>query len=118
MPVLLPDHLVPISEEKHLNHQLKPELLASFDKPGTTLGEVVSDVHCFTLPFLKNIFGVSLSVQSKEYPLSSQSFPNDTNAGVFSRSCMVTNMSKSFMCTVAHWLASIDPFAAITVEGR
>ena len=40
-------------------------------------------------------------IHSQEYPFSSQSFPSDNSAGVFSRTFMVKTISNSLSYTVA-----------------
>ena len=51
------------------------------------------------------------------YPRSSQSFPNDSTAGVSWRSTTVTNKSNSLTYTAAFSLVCTSPLAVITVIG-
>ena len=54
---------------------------------------------------------------SYEYPWSSQSFPGDRIAGVYSRICTVTNNSRSWTYTVASSFVCTSPSAVSTVVG-
>ena len=61
----------------------------------------------FCIQFLRRN-GLSLSVHTKEYPLSSPIFPSDSTAGESSNNWTTINMSKSLKYTVAS--SSCVPF--------
>ena len=52
-----------------------------------------------------------------EYPCSSQSFPSDETAGVFSRTFKVKNISNSLTHTVASSCVCTSPLAVMTIVG-
>ena len=52
-----------------------------------------------------------------EYPFSSQSFPNDNTAGVFSRTFIVKNISNSLTYTIASSCVCTSPLAVMTIVG-
>ena len=71
--------------------KLEEELV---DKPRTTIGTKFSVLHCTRIPFLMRC-GFWPLIHSYEYPCSSQSFPGDKTAGVFSRTFIVKNIPNS-----------------------
>ena len=70
--------------------KLEEELV---DKPGTTIGTKFSVLQIIRIPSLMRFLD-HWSIR-KEYPFSSQSFPSDKTAGVFSRTFRVKNVSNS-----------------------
>ena len=56
-------------------------------------------------------------IQSYEYPCSSQSFPSDKTAGVFSKTFIVKNISNSLKHTVASSCVCTSPLAVMTIVG-
>ena len=56
-------------------------------------------------------------IHSYEYPCSSQSFPSVKNAGVFSRTFIVKNISNSLTYTVASSCVCTSPLAVMTIVG-
>ena len=50
-------------------------------------------------------------------PVSSQSFPSDNTAGVFSRTFIVKNISNSVTYTIASSCVCTSPLADMTIEG-
>ena len=54
---------------------------------------------------------------SEEYPFSSQSFPSDNTAGVFSRNFIVKKISNSLTYTVASSCVCTSPLAVMTIVG-
>ena len=65
--------------------KLEEELV---DKPGSTIGTKISVLHCIRIPFFMRC-GFWPLIHSQEYSCSSQSFPIDNTAGVFSRTLIV-----------------------------
>ena len=56
-------------------------------------------------------------IHSQEYPFSSQSFPSDNTAGVFSRTFIVKNISNSLTYTVASSCVCTSPLAVMIFVG-
>ena len=68
------------------------------------------------LPFLVRC-GCWPRIQRHVFPWSSQSFPNESTAGVSSRNTTLTNKSNCLTFTVASSLVCTSPLAVITVVG-
>ena len=86
------------------------------DKPGTTIRTKFSVLHCILIPFLMRC-GFWPLIHSCEYPCSSQSFPSDNTAGVFSRTFIVKKISDSLTWTAASSFVCTSPQAVKTVIG-
>ena len=56
-------------------------------------------------------------IHSQKYPFSSQSFPSDNTAGVFSRNSIVKNLSNSLTHTVASSCVCTSPLAVMNIVG-
>ena len=56
----------------------------------TSIGTKFSVLHCIRIPFLMKC-GFRPFIHSYECPFSSQNFPSDNTAGVFSRTFIVKN---------------------------
>ena len=84
------------------------------DKPSTTNGTWFGVSRWNFLPILMRC-GFWPFVQWKLYPKSSQSFPSERTAGVFSRSINVTNKSSSLTYTIASSFAGTSPLAVTTI---
>ena len=96
-----------------LFHRCPEEL----DKPGTTIGTKFSVLQIIRIPSLMRC-GFWPLIHSQEYPFSSQSFPSDNTAGVFSRTFTVKNISKSLTYTIASSsCVCTSPLAVMTIVG-
>ena len=86
------------------------------EKHRTTIRTKFSVVHCIRIPFkIRRTFWPL--IHSQEYPFSSQSFPSDHTAGVFSRTFIVKNMSNSLTYTVASSCVCTSPLSIMTIVG-
>ena len=56
-------------------------------------------------------------IHSWEYPFSSQSFPSDNTAGVFSRTFIVKNIPNSLTYTIDSSCVCTSPLAVMTIVG-
>ena len=86
------------------------------DNPGTTIGTKFSVLQGIRIPFLMRC-GFWPLIHSFEYPFSSQSFPSDNTAGVFSRTFIVKNISNSLTYTIASSCVCTSPLAITTIVG-
>ena len=86
------------------------------DKPGTTIGTKFSVLDGILIPFLMRC-GFWPLVHSWDYPFTSQSFPSDNTAGVFSRTFIVKKISNSLTYTVASSCVCTSPLAVMTIVG-
>ena len=96
--------------------EVDEDLEDEFDKPGTTIGTKFSVLQGILIPF-KMRCGFWLLIHSYEDPFSSQSFPSDNTAGVFSRTFIVKNFSNSLTCTIASSCVCTSPLAVMTIVG-
>ena len=71
----------------------------------------------YSNPVFDEICGFWPLIHSKEYPFSSQSFPSDNTAGVFSRTFIVKNISNSLTYTIASSCVCTSPLAVMTIVG-
>ena len=79
-----------------------------------TTGTKFTVSHCIRIPSLMRCDFWPL-IHSSEYPFSSQSFPSDNTAGVFSRTFIVNNISNSLTSTVASWCVCTSPLPVMTI---